>query len=80
MCVCVHSSVCNNGICGEAAELLAKVVLEQGSIATFCEIPITLLRKNTVTNLELQGKGIGVPGAIVLANLLPAASALLSLK
>jgi hypothetical protein len=76
----VRYSVCNNGISGKAAKVLVKVVLAHGSLATFCDIPITLLRQNTVTNLDLKDKGIGVPGAIVLANLLPAASALLSLK
>ena len=35
---------------------------------------------NSITELDLPGKGIGVPGAIVLSKLLPSAAALTSLK
>ena len=46
----------------------------------FCGIPLVSLRENSITELDLNGKGIGVPGAIVLSKLLPSAAALTSLK
>ena len=46
----------------------------------FCGIPLASLRENSITELNLEGKGIGVPGAIVLSKLLPSAAALTSLK
>ena len=46
----------------------------------FCEIPLVSLRENSITELNLDNKGIGVPGAIVLSKLLPSAVALNSLK
>ena len=46
----------------------------------FCRIPLASLRENSVMELNLEGKGIGVPGAIVLSELLPSAAALTSLK
>ena len=45
----------------------------------FCGIPLASLRENSITALDLRGKGIGVPGAIVLSKLLPSAAALTSL-
>ena len=46
----------------------------------FCGIPLVSLRENSITELDLESKGIGVPGAIVLSKLLPSAAALTSLK
>ena len=46
----------------------------------FCGIPLVSLRENSITKLDLERKGIGVPGAIVLSKLLPSAAALTSLK
>ena len=46
----------------------------------FCGIPLVSLRENSITELNLEGKGVGVPGAIVLSKLLPSAAALTSLK
>ena len=46
----------------------------------FCGIPLASLRENSITELNLEDKGIGVPGAIVLSKLLPSAAALTSLK
>ena len=46
----------------------------------FCGIPLASLRENSITELDLEGKGIGVPGAIVLSKLLPSAAALTLLK
>ena len=76
----VHRSVCHNDITGEGAEQLAKVVLEHTTLTDFCSIPLASLRSNSVVELDLSSKGVGVPGAIVLAALLPSATALASLK
>ena len=76
----VLHSVGLNNITGDGAEQLAKVVLEHTSLTDFCSIPFVSLRENSITNLELNNKGVGVPGAIVLSNLLPSAMALKTLK
>ena len=73
-------SVGVNNITGDAAENLAAVVLEHAIMTDFCEIPLVSLRKNSITELDLEDKGVGVPGAIVLSKLLPSAAALTSLK
>jgi GGDEF domain-containing protein len=73
-------NVGSNGITGDAAENLATVVLEQASMTDFCGIPLVSLRENTITELDLKGKGVDVPGAIVLSKLLPSAAALTSLN
>ena len=59
---------------------LAQVVLEHTSLTDFGGIPLSSLRENSISELDLSGKGVGVPGAIVLSKLLPAATALMSLK
>ena len=69
-----------NGITGDAADQLANVVLEHASMTDFCGIPLVSLRDNSITELNLEYKGVGVPGAIVLSKLLPSAAALTSLK
>ena len=73
-------SVGFNGITGDIAETLAKVVLESASLTNFCGIPLVSLRENSVTELDLNNKGVGVPGAIVLSRLMPAATAMTSLQ
>ena len=73
-------SVSFNDITGEAADNLAKVVLEHAIMTNFCDIPLVSLRENSITKLNLELKGVGMPGAIVLTKLLPAATALTSLK
>ena len=75
----VHS-VNDNGISGDAAQELAKVVLEHGSLTDFGGIPMSALRENSLTELDLNQTGFGVPGAFVLAGLLPAATALKSCR
>jgi hypothetical protein len=80
-CPCdTHSVGYNNIFTGDAADHLAKVVLEHAAMTEFCGIPLASLRENSITELDLRGKGIGVPGAIVLSKLLPSAAALTSLK
>jgi hypothetical protein len=77
----VCHSVGNNNITGDAANHLATVVLEHAIMTDFCGIPLASLRENSITKLDLEFKGVGVPGAIVLSKLLPsAAAALTSLK
>ena len=86
MCLSYHCfvpwchSVGVNNITGDAAGHLAKVVLEHAIMTDFCGIPLVALRENTITELDLPNKGVGVPGAIVLSKLLPSAAALTSLK
>jgi len=55
-------------------------VLKHASMTDFCGIPLASLRENIITELNLWGKGLGVPEAIVLSKLLPSAAALTSLK
>ena len=73
-------SVGNNNITGDAANHLAKVVLDHAAMTDFCGIPLVSLRENSITELDLENKGVGAPGAIVLSKLLPSAAALTSLK
>ena len=73
-------SVGANGITGDGAEQLAKVVLEHTTLTDFCGIPLVSLRENALTELNLYNKGVGVPGAIVLSSLLPSATTLKTLK
>ena len=80
VCPCFSHSVNNNRIVGEAAQHLAKVVLEHGLLTDFGGIPMSALRENSLTELDLNGKGVGVPGVLVLAKLLPAAAALKSCR
>jgi hypothetical protein len=76
----VCHSVGNNYITGNAANHLATVVFDHAVMTDFCGIPLASLRENSVTELDLENKGVGVPGAIVLSKLLPSAAALTSLK
>ena len=55
-------------------------MLEHGLLTNFGGIPMSALRENSLTELDLNGKGVGVPEALVLAKLLPAATALQSCK
>ena len=73
-------SVNGNQVIGEAAEQLAKVVLDHSTLTNFGGIPTETLRENKLTELDLKGKGIGLPGALVLAALLPGATALKSCR
>ena len=79
-CPCDTHSVGSNNITGDAADHLAMVVLEHAAMTDFCGIPLASLRENSITGLNLEGKGVGVPGAIVLSKLLSSAAALTSLE
>ena len=75
-----NHSVNQNFITGDGAEHLAKVVLEHGSLVDFGGIPLSSLREDSISELNLHEKGVGVPGALVLSKLLPTATKLSSLK
>jgi len=66
----ISLDVCNNGIAGNAAQQLAAAVLGKQTLDIFCHIPLKELRADTPITLDLTGKGIGVPAALVLAKLL----------
>ena len=69
-----------NDITGNVAQELATVVLSKPTLEIFCNIPIKKLRADSLSELDLSGKGVGVPGALVLANLLPVTGGLTSLN
>ena len=73
-------SVNGNHVIGEAAEQLAKVVLDHSTLTSFGGIPMDALRENKLTELDLNRKDIGVPETLVLAALLPGAIALKSCR
>ena len=50
------------------------------SLTDFGGIPLSSLHENSISELDLKEKGVGVPGAIILSKLLPTADALKSLK
>jgi hypothetical protein len=57
-----------------------RVVLESTSLTHFGAIPLVSLRENSITELDLTSKGVGVPEAIILSSLMPTATALTSLS
>ena len=59
--------------------MLSASVLEHTTLTMFCEIPLVYVRENTIKELDLNKKGIGLPGAIVLSKLLLSNSSLESL-
>jgi len=69
-----------NNIAGDGAALLAAAVLGNLKIETFNEIPIKEMRANSLTELDLNGKGIGVEGGMVVAGLIPLMGGLTSLN
>jgi Ran GTPase-activating protein (RanGAP) involved in mRNA processing and transport len=68
--------VTHNNIAGEGAAQLAAAVLGNLKIETFNEIPLKEMRANSLTELDLNGKGIGVEGGMVMAGLIPVMGAL----
>ena len=67
-------SVASNGISGDGAQQLASAVLAKPNLEVFSGIPLKELRADSLTTLALRGKGLGVPEAIVLADLLRSVS------
>jgi hypothetical protein len=66
----------NNNIAGDGAEQLAAAVLGNLKIEMFNEIPIKEMRANSLTELDLTGKDVGVEGVMVVAGLIPVLGAL----
>jgi hypothetical protein len=60
-----------NNIAGDGAAQLSAAVLGNIKIKTFNEIPIKEMRANSLTELDLNGKGVGVEGGMVVAGLIP---------
>ena len=55
---------------GEEAQQLAWAVLAKPTLEIFSGIPLKELRSESLTKLDLEGKGLGVPEAMVLADVL----------
>jgi len=71
-------SIARNSLKGPTARTIAEAV-DHSSLRIFCSIPLDGLRNSSLTHLSLAEAGIGVPGAIVLARVLPQASTLTSI-
>ena len=69
-----------NRITGNVAQELATVVLSKPTLEIFCNIPIKKLRADSLSKLDLSWKGVGLPGALVLANLLPVIGSLTKIE
>jgi len=63
-------NVLGNSIGQEQMLSLIKSSEQQGLITQFCLIPIKELKENTITELDMSGKNLGVDGAVVLATYL----------
>ena len=78
LCAAMASVTCvdvrYNSIAGDGASSLRcwAAVLGNTMIEVFNEIPIKEMRADSFTELDLNHKGIGVEGAMVVAGLLPA--------
>ena len=70
--VLARVDVSNNNIAGDSAAQLSTAVLGNPNIEVFNEIPIHEMRLDSITELDLSGKTIGVEGGMVLAGLIPA--------
>ena len=71
-----HCDVRHNNISGNGATQLSAAVLANSKIEVFNEIPIKEMRADSLTTLDLSGKGIGVEGGMVVAGLVPVAGSL----
>ena len=69
-----------NNIAGVGAARLAAAVLGNLMIEMFNEIPIKEMRANSFTELDLNGKGVGVEGGMVVAGLMAVMSGLTKLS
>jgi hypothetical protein len=66
----------HNNIAGDGAAQLAAAVLGNLKIEVFNKIPIKEMRANSITELDLNGKDVGVEGGMVVAGLIPVMAAL----
>ena len=69
-----------NNIAGDGPVQLATAVLGNLKIEMFNEIPIKEMRANSLTELDLKGKDVGVEGGMVVAGLIPVMGALTKLS
>ena len=76
----LYCSVTHNAISGDGADKLAAIVLKMPSMVDFGGILIKPLRDNSVTDLDLSKKGLGIPETLVLSGVLVGASSLVTLK
>ena len=60
-----------NDIEGDGAAQLSAAVLGNLKIEMFNEIPVKEMRADSFTELDMEGKGIGVEGVMVVAGLIP---------
>ena len=72
-------SVRSNNITGDGAVQLSATVLGNFKIEMFSGIPIKEIRANSLTELDLKGKGVGVVGGMVVAGLIPIMGSLTAL-
>jgi hypothetical protein len=66
----------HNKIVGDGASQLAAAVLRNLKIEMFNEIPIKEMRADSFTELDLNGKDVGVEGGMVVAGLISVMGAL----
>ena len=65
-----------NDIDGDVASQLSAAVLANTKIEVFNEIPIKEMRADSIRELDLKGKSIGVVGGMVVACLVPVMSSI----
>ena len=71
-------STAYNNISGDGARQLASAVLAKPTLENFSGIPLKELRADSLTALDLSSKGLGMPEAMVLADLLRSVTASLT--
>ena len=70
----------SNNIADEGASKLSSAVLGNTKIEVFNKVPIKEMRADSFTELNLEGKNIGVAGGMVVAGLLPDMASLTECK
>ena len=70
----------NNDIVGDGAAKLSAAVLGNLKIEMFNKIPIKEMHANSITELDLKGKSIGVEGGLVVAGLIPVMGSLTKMR
>ena len=70
----------NNNISGESASQLSAAVVSNLTIVVFNGMPIKEMRTNSLTELDLRGKEIGVVGSMVVVDLLQVMPSLTSVS
>ena len=70
----------NDNICGEGASQLSAAVVSNLTIVVFNGMPIKEMRTNSLTELDLSQKEIGVVGSMVVVGLLQVMASLTSVR